>query len=179
MPSLGAPTLMSNEREFCDLERDVSEGVACNPNYKYRRIDGKCNNLKETNWGSTFHCQRRLLPPDYNDGVNGERMARDGSPLPNERLISDFFADGNVVLDKTRSSMHMEWGQVVAHDSVKTLQYFGGNLDPFCCPPPSPHPECGLYTPVPPDMVLTSYNQTCLVTSRSTACNTCRLGYDV
>ncbi|CAG2174860.1 unnamed protein product [Oppiella nova] len=63
----------------------------------------------------------------------------------------------------------MEWGQVVAHDSVKTLQYFGGNLDPFCCPPPAPHPECGLYIPAPPDM-------TCLTISRSTACNTCRLG---
>ena len=38
--------------------------------YRYRRIDGTCNNLVEVEWGAAAKPYRRLLPQDYPDGPN-------------------------------------------------------------------------------------------------------------
>ncbi|XP_054154519.1 peroxidase-like [Oppia nitens] len=167
------PKRVTNNGQYCDMNRDISDSVRCNPDYKYRQIDGKCNNLKQTNWGSAFHCQRRLLPPDYSDGVSGQRLTSDGSPLPIARFISTTIGHEYDVYDRYRSSMQMVWGQLIAHDMVKTLQYLGNTVK--CCPPNSEHPEC-LKSYLPPDRWSIAYNQTCKDLSRSTACNTCRLG---
>ncbi|CAG2103066.1 unnamed protein product, partial [Medioppia subpectinata] len=180
LPGIRAPGVVYTDNgQFCDLQYSQSLGIQCNPTYKYRRIDGKCNNERQTNWGAAFHTMRRLLPPAFADGVNAERQrAADGrQPLPNERLISNQLSapPTQTVLNlRRRSSAHMIWGQVIAHDTIKTLQYFGDDLP--CCPP-SQHPECpSVYTPLPSDQLLQAYNQTCIVNSRSMAGNTCRLG---
>ncbi|XP_054152513.1 peroxidase-like [Oppia nitens] len=171
------PKHVTNNGQYCDMNRDVSDsssgGVRCNPNYKYRQIDGKCNNLKQTNWGSAFHCQRRLLPPDYSDGVSGQRLASDGSPLPIARFISTTITNEFDVYDRHRNSMQMLWGQLVVHDMVKTLQYMGNTVG--CCPPKPLHPEC-MQSYLPPEQLTIAYNQSCMSFPRSTACNTCRLG---
>lgn len=39
--------------------------TACNPNEKYRRADGSCNNLNEPRWGMAGVAQRRVLEPVY------------------------------------------------------------------------------------------------------------------
>ncbi|XP_054152478.1 peroxidase-like [Oppia nitens] len=159
---------------LCELERNVSQDVTCNPNFKYRRIDGKCNNLKQINWGSAFHCQRRLLPPDYSNGINGVRVALDGSLLPNERLISTHVGHEFDVYDKRRNSMQMIWGKVIANDVVKTLKYFGNNMT--CCPPAPTHPECGRVV-IDDDKYSVHLKTSCMSVTRSLACNTCRLGF--
>lgn len=35
---------------------------------RYRRIDGACNNLYNSAWGSALTAYSRLLPPMYQDG---------------------------------------------------------------------------------------------------------------
>ena len=42
----------------------------CNLNYKYRSIDGTCNNLENPKLGSVMTAYTRLLFPEYMDGKN-------------------------------------------------------------------------------------------------------------
>ncbi len=46
----------------------VPDPAACDPNAKYRTIDGTCNNLENPNWGSAFTPLVRFMAPDYEDG---------------------------------------------------------------------------------------------------------------
>lgn len=41
--------------------------LRCNANDRYRTIDGTCNNLENTKWGSAGSRFRRLLDPTYVD----------------------------------------------------------------------------------------------------------------
>ena len=43
----------------------MGERVDCERFYRVRRIDGKCNNLRNENWGATAIGMRRLADPDY------------------------------------------------------------------------------------------------------------------
>ena len=59
------PQLSKASDEICK-----GEIVHCREYYKVRRIDGKCNNLKnqETkNWGATATGMRRLATPAYGE----------------------------------------------------------------------------------------------------------------
>ena len=69
---------------FFQLERaaDVickGESVDCREHERVRRIDGKCNNLKNEDWGATATGMRRLVFPsgvsatDYGDGFHALR----------------------------------------------------------------------------------------------------------
>ena len=65
---------------------------------KYRNLDGTCNNLEKTSWGSSntalqvlrllstrpVTTPQRLLPPEYEDGVETARS----SGLPSPRVVS-------------------------------------------------------------------------------------------
>ena len=176
LPTIETPEDFWSKNKFCDLESDVSPLFKCDHKYKYRREDGKCNNLVKTNWGSSFHCQRRLLPPDYADGVSAPRVASDGSALPNPRLITKVLMPDIKEYDSKRSSMHMSWGQFVAHDILKTPQYWGFAMN--CCPvdKSSLHEECIPIDDIPRDELAKAYNQSCINFVRSIACNTCSLG---
>ena len=44
------------------------ETPKCNPNNKYRTIDGSCNNLRNPKFGQVFTPLRRLIPNAYADG---------------------------------------------------------------------------------------------------------------
>ena len=158
--------------KFCDIESDVSPVVKCDTHYKYRREDGKCNNLMNTNWGSSYHCQRRLLPPDYRDGISQPRAAADGSELPNDRLLSSHLMPDVKRVDSERTNLHMSWGQYIVHDTFKTLQYWGFGIN--CCG--LTHEECFETRDFPQDIFTRGFNQTCLNFVRSLGCNTCSLG---
>ena len=172
LPFLRIPEGFSDKYKFCDIESEISTIVRCDPNYRYRREDGKCNNLKNTNWGSSYHCQRRLLPPDYRDGISQPRAAADGSELPNPRLLTNNLMPDVKHLDFKRTILHMSWGQYLVHDTFKTIQYWGTGFS--CCN--LAHEECAETRDIPQDVFTRAYNQTCFNLLRSMRCNTCSLG---
>lgn len=176
IPSVPIPPSRWNNRKYCDLDKPDSHHISCNPNFKYRRIDGKCNNLINANWGSSFHCHRRLLPPDYADGIEKPRISTDGTPLPSPRLITELLMPDLELIDPKLTAMNMIWGQFLVHDVFRTIQYLGLAIN--CCQSPNQlvHPECIPITNFPPDRATIALNQRCINTVRSTACNTCSLG---
>ena len=42
--------------------------ITCDPEAKYRSLDGTCNNLQNPKWGSALTAYTRLLFPQYVDG---------------------------------------------------------------------------------------------------------------
>ena len=166
---------LNRDDRYCDLERDVSTTVKCDPKAKYRRIDGKCNNLVNTNWGSSFQCRRRLLPPDYSDGVSQPRVATSGSPLPNARLLSKELFNQKTNYSRYTALKSM-FGQILTHDTYSRVIYLGGALD--CCPinRSSIHSECFPIDDIPKDELSVYYKQDCIPFGRTMSCNTCDLG---
>ena len=167
----------TNKNEHAKSESNCDTEFKCDSNYEFRRIDGKCNNLVNTNWGATSHCQRRLLPPDYSDGVNKLRLATDGSPLPCPRRLSKFlFKCPEKVLDSKYTSLQTMWGQLIAHDTFNRVVNFGGELD--CCSNDSSltHSECLPILGIPRDNLSIAYKQNCINFMRALTCNSCKLG---
>ena len=188
-----------HEKEYCDLE-DPNASIDCDFSSSYSRIDGKCNNPTHNNLGSSFHCHRRLLPPDYSDGIYDPRVGFDQRPLPSPRLITQLLMPDLDVIDFQLNAMHIFWGQMLVHDTFRTIQYFG--LAIACCyliNPPEPypphippdmlqnravlrdsppvlHPECQPIVNFPANLYTEMYNQRCVNFVRSTNCNTCSLG---
>lgn len=54
---------------------------------KYRSIDGRNNNLKNPDWGSSGTPFARFGSRNYEDGVYAIKKSADGSNLPNARLL--------------------------------------------------------------------------------------------
>jgi peroxidase len=175
LPKVGTP--VNKNQEYCNINRPTSGDIKCDPNYKYRLMNGRCNNLANTNWGSSFHCHRRLLPPDFSDGINRPRAGTDGLPLPSPRLLTEFVMPDIPVPDDKRTGMNMMWGQFMVHDSFRTIQNLGLAINCCLIPNVTVHPECAPITNFPQDEATRAFNnQQCLNTVRSAACNTCSLG---
>ncbi|XP_027203202.2 peroxidase-like [Dermatophagoides pteronyssinus] len=201
LPKVKIPPNPWKKQKYCEMQSPVSLTTYCHPDEPYRRIDGKCNNLMNTNLGSSFHCYRRLLPPDYADGIHRIRLGVDNRPLPSPRLITQLLMPDLDLNDPSLSALHLSWGQVVAHDTYRTIQNLGLAID--CCrlvnpatkaqaassykpshvfldpagnKVPIPHPECLPITNFIPNKATEMFNQICLNTVRSIACNTCSLG---
>lgn len=89
---------------------------------KYRTIDGSCNNLQNTLWGSSLSAFRRILPPMYENGFNspiGWNRGRkyNGFKLPSARLVStSLISTEEIEQDSRISHMVMQWGQFLDHD---------------------------------------------------------------
>lgn len=151
------------------------ERIVCEPKAKYRSIDGSCNNLRFRTWGKSFTCHRRLLPPDYADGVAAPRISSDGNDLPNARTLSSVLLPSIDIFDDRLTSMTMAFGQFVIHDITRTLPT---SNDIQCCPTETAtHPECfGIDIERPDDILTQLFNQTCLNFVRSIVCNPCELG---
>lgn len=186
------------KQKYCEMESSISLTTYCHMENPYRRIDGKCNNLVNTNLGSSFHCHRRLMPPDYSDGIHQIRLGVDNKPLPSPRLVTQLLMPDFDLNDPTLSALHFTWGQFLVHDTFRTIQNLGLAID--CCrlvnpatknqiqsstrifydaagnKIPIPHPECLPITNFIPNKATEMFNQLCLNTVRSIACNTCSLG---
>ncbi|XP_074601170.1 peroxidase-like [Brevipalpus obovatus] len=162
----------------CKNGHDDDEGdmLNCNPKSKYPAYDGSCNNLRRPTEGMAFTCHRRLLPPDYADGILALRASVTGEPLPNPRLISNELLPDINEVDPEITQMAMQWGQLMVHDMVRTPITMSNA--PECCPPsPQNHPECETISPFPPGDSLTKiFNQTCARNTRSNSCPRCKLG---
>jgi peroxidase len=87
---------------------------------QYRSIDGTCNHKNDGTQGSAFTAYKRLLHPEYLDGVQEPRRAVSKKQLPSARLVS-----GTLVrrLDDSNSDLTlamMLWSEFVEHDLSHT-----------------------------------------------------------
>ena len=83
---------------------------------QYRSIDGACNNPDQPAWGKSNIQLQRLLPPEYEDGVDTPRT-RD---LPSPRAISTAAISTDNKENAKYTLMLMQWGQFVDHDITHT-----------------------------------------------------------
>ncbi|UYV81041.1 hypothetical protein LAZ67_19002604 [Cordylochernes scorpioides] len=132
---------------------------------RYRTLTGMCNNLEHPSWGSARSVFARYLPPDYSDGINEPRNARDGSDLPNPRVVSFMTHHDMSVRDQRHNILLVFWGQMIDHDmtlAAGTLDTERNDIE--CCKyaPADQHPNC-MNIPVPSDDPFYKfYNRRCL-----------------
>jgi peroxidase len=144
---------------------------------RYRAVDGSCNNLENSQWGSAMTTFSRLFPADYGDGINSPRRSYTGRELPSARLISSQVHTDDQVSDQGLSLFSVAWGQFITHD-IK----FGVSVAPTpnCCSegPSASHSRC-LPIKIPDnDIFYSRFNQTCMNFFRSVSGlkNECKLG---
>lgn len=149
---------------FCPRE----DYIYCNPSYPYRTSNGSCNNIDYPWWGMAESPYKRLLPPDYDDGVTVPRIRSylPGKFLPNARRIS-------LIVHKPHKSvsdwtnMMMFFGQSVAHDLsliASATEYSG---KPKSCSCYSKDPDC-FNIPIPYEDYYNK-DQACITFVRSSA----------
>lgn len=89
---------------------------------RYRTIDGTCNNLQHSTWGSSLTGFRRVLAPRYENGFSmpiGWTRGKlyHGHPKPSARLVSTEVITTKVITqDAEITHMVMQWGQFLDHD---------------------------------------------------------------
>lgn len=160
---------------ICKKSYNGVKGFNC-VNSKYRSIDGKCNNLYFPDWGSSFSCQQRLLPPAYKDGISMPRtLSVTGQPLPTPRSLSNF-AHPDVIDYSFYSLLKMLWGQFLNHDIISTSStQFEEERGIKCCPV-AKHPQCLPIYLDKEDYQMVNFNRTCMNMVRSAPCPLCTLG---
>ena len=82
----------------------------CIKDAKFRTVDGTCNNPDHPEWGQSNAQLRRLLPPEYEDGVGSPRI----SDLPSPRAVSTATISSEKKENEKYTLMLMQWGQVSA-----------------------------------------------------------------
>ncbi|XP_055982507.1 lactoperoxidase [Sorex fumeus] len=98
--------------------------VACDQDSPYRTITGDCNNRGNPALGAADRALARWLPAEYEDGLSlpfgwTPGKTRNGHPVPLAREVSNRVAaylSEEGVLDRGRSLLFMQWGQIVDHD---------------------------------------------------------------
>ncbi|XP_059611568.1 peroxidase [Phlebotomus argentipes] len=144
----------------------------------YRTANGSCNNKDNPHFGESLTPFRRILNPDYADGVEEPRMSDDGTNLPSARRVSLEMHRPSFESDPKFTVMMAVWGQFLDHDITATALNQGQNGQPIdCCSQEAQqHPEC---FPVPigkDDPYFDEYNVTCMGFVRSAPAPTGRFG---
>ncbi|XP_058126857.1 peroxidase-like [Anopheles ziemanni] len=98
-------------------------------NSLYRSFDGTCNNIQNPTWGTVNTPFSRLIPANYGDGKSSPPVAKDGTDLPNARLLSVEVFEEDVQNSPDFTLVNMQFGQIVAHDMALTR----GVRDPITC----------------------------------------------
>lgn len=165
----------SNETNvnFCNTDK------SCNLFTKFRSYDGSCNNLnRPQEFGVAYQPFRRVLPPDYSDGINKPRVAKDKHPLPSARTVSLEVHRPYYKNDNKFSVVLAVWGQFIDHDMTATAlsQNKNGTSISCCLDNNTVHPEC---FPVTLDSFdpYNRYNISCIEFVRSAPAPTCCLGW--
>ncbi|KFM64222.1 Chorion peroxidase, partial [Stegodyphus mimosarum] len=145
----------------------------CDSSSLYRTLDGSCNNLKHPRWGSLFSCHERLLPANYK-GVSEIVDAANGEPLPHPRTLSLHFSDDIKLPTVNISQMFPFFGQLLAHDVVRTPPSTSGGRTLDCCLLDElQHPQCISLTYSSDDPYYSQFNFTCQNIIRHIPCPTC------
>ncbi|KAH7636454.1 hypothetical protein HUG17_10424 [Dermatophagoides farinae] len=170
--------------EHTDLEQYCIPEPSCQQG-KYRTIDGSCNNLQRPLWGKSNTAFERLLPPQYNDGLNEPRTRSvTGDLLPSARLVSHSSAPSRNIPDPKYTLMLMQWGQFIDHDftlASSTRAATGQGL--ICCHPESQrkveHHACFPIEVPDQDSFYRRFNQKCmnLVRNAPAPRSGCSLGH--
>lgn len=92
----------------------------CNNRNIYRTADATCNNQINPTQGKAVSTFSRLLAPDYSDGINLPRRAKDGGELPNPRLVSLRISPEAKLESSLISLLLMQFGQFIDHDLTRT-----------------------------------------------------------
>ena len=113
---------------------EVVESPDCSSSVvqRQRTADGTCNNLKNPTFGAAVTPLRRIIVPEYEDGLSqlrGTMQSRDtgllrhdafSPPNPSPRLVSlNVVLDRQVVNDDLAHIL-MQWGQFLDHDITET-----------------------------------------------------------
>jgi len=110
--------------DFSIMETMIADkcpkGPACDPLVPWRNVDGTCNNLENSLWGSANSAFQRTLLPQYSDGVWRPKVSKAGSPLPSARLISINIVPDVEAPSELDTHNVMQWGQFVDHDITHT-----------------------------------------------------------
>ncbi|KFM73005.1 Peroxidase, partial [Stegodyphus mimosarum] len=123
--------------------------VSCNNSYPYRSYNGSCNNLRRQDWGMALTSFRRLVKPEYADGVSLPRMSASGDELPNARYLSNELYTHHSRPRCNCTVLTLYFGLFIDHDIIRITSKTGHNGESIsCCSPevienPSLlHPEC-------------------------------------
>lgn len=106
-------------QDYCNLAEDnfCTEEDLESP---YRTIDGSCNNKQKNSQGESFTQYRRMLFPNYLDGIMIPRRSVTKKALPSPRLISAKVIKNMDKFDPKLTLAFMQWSQFVAHDISHT-----------------------------------------------------------
>ncbi|XP_026681659.1 peroxidase-like [Diaphorina citri] len=114
-----------------------SNPAFCSGDLRFRSQDNACNHRSHPAWGMANTPYRRLLFPQYDDGLSTPRGSSRSHPLPSPRVISV-----GLTLDEDRPDRHstlalMQWGQFVYNDVAHTVtsHMFNTGSTINCCTP--------------------------------------------
>lgn len=114
-------------REFCPFKTSLN----CNPNDKFSRIDGSCNNLQQPWLGRAETPYKRYFQPSYDDQINMPRTrSASGRQLPNPRVVSRTMSNDNFQFDNTATHLVAAFGQFISHDVTSSAVASGISLTP-------------------------------------------------
>ncbi|CAI6360862.1 unnamed protein product [Macrosiphum euphorbiae] len=157
---------------YCPKELKTYPGNDCGDGIGFRSIDGRCNNFVHPHWGAAKLPFKRLLPPDYGDGIKSIRTSITGFPLPNPRSVS-----ARVHKDIARphrtdiTFLFAAFGQLIDHDLTLTaetkdpitrqeIKCCSGANNPYCIP---------INVPIDDQFFVGSHRQRCIDMIRSLA----------
>ncbi|XP_073815783.1 peroxidasin homolog cardinal [Musca autumnalis] len=153
---------------------DPTANIKCDFNAKYRRPSGICNNKNHPrHYGASLISYRRMVNPDYEDGIGLPRgVRRNGTTrLPPARDVSAKIYRSSYETDSNFTVMLAVFGQFLDHDITATSltsSQEGESIN--CCTTAfnsTVHPECFPVTVLPDDIYYSKYNLTCMNFVRS------------
>ena len=109
--SIGFSFLATDPDEKCG---ETEDKVVCDVSARYRRHDGRCNNLDHPYHGAADTAQPRLRPGQYGDGVSSPRQVSVSARRVSQGVHHD--RGHGYSSDQGYSLMLMQWGQFLDHD---------------------------------------------------------------
>ncbi|XP_072949762.1 chorion peroxidase [Epargyreus clarus] len=173
---------------------DQADGPFCPPppvcpstQSRYRSIEGHCNNPSHPAWGAANTGYRRLLPPDYSDGVWAIRRAKSGQRLPSARAVSSSLLLDGSHPSRTHNLMFMQFGQFLTHDVTAGVVFNGNGSAISCCsgdgedvlPEQLRHWACAPIIVEPDDPFFSKFGHRCInfVRTQLAPSSECTVGY--
>lgn len=100
--------------------------MECNAKYKYRSLEGTCNNLRHPKWGSKLQPFGRLLPADYVDGLSEPKASFPKGVYPPPRQVSICMQNATNKYSEFRLNLlFAHFAHFVDHDMVSIAAYKG------------------------------------------------------